>query len=233
MSAPSPTPAAAPAQPTVAHALNPWSLRAQWALASITALGLLAMGLHVWLGGLRDARPLDLDHQSTTNTRLDINQADLAQLRQLPEVGERLAERIIDYRRTYGPFRSIDELAYVTGIGRTKLARLKVWVCVDTESLDLADDDRPLSPSSKGKNGSAMAAKQGKGETAPVDLNEATSEQLQRVPGIGPATAARIIETRKKQPFRNVDDLRRVPGIGPKTLEKLRPFLTVKPKGDI
>lgn len=62
----------------------------------------------------------------------------------------------------------------------------------------------------------------------PVNINVATSEELQQVPGIGPATAAKIIQMRKSYgAFKSVDDLRAIRGIGPKRLEKMRPYLTV------
>src|SRR2546430_7286280 len=61
----------------------------------------------------------------------------------------------------------------------------------------------------------------------PVNLNTATSEQLQTVPGIGPATAEKIIQMRKSYgAFKSVDDLRAIRGIGPKRLEKMRKYLT-------
>jgi competence protein ComEA len=52
-----------------------------------------------------------------------------------------------------------------------------------------------------------------------VRLNEASLDELRRLPGIGPALARRIVAAR---PFATVDELLRVPGIGPKTLEALR-----------
>lgn len=57
-----------------------------------------------------------------------------------------------------------------------------------------------------------------------LDLNTATPAQLEGLPGIGPALAARI---RAARPFRSVDALRDVPGIGPRTLELLRPHVRV------
>ncbi len=61
-----------------------------------------------------------------------------------------------------------------------------------------------------------------------VDVNKASFEQLQEVPGIGSATAQRIVEWREQHgPFETLDDLLNVRGIGVKNLEKLRPFLTV------
>jgi competence ComEA-like helix-hairpin-helix protein len=67
----------------------------------------------------------------------------------------------------------------------------------------------------------------------PLDLNTATVEQLQRLPGIGPKTAAAIVRFREKSgPFRRVEDLLAVRGITRKKLEKIAPRVTVKPVGE-
>ncbi len=76
------------------------------------------------------------------------------------------------------------------------------------------------------------AAKSDNGDTAPVDLNSATREQLMQVKGIGPALADRIVEFRKEHgPFRRVEDILKVRGVGEKSLAKLRPFLKVGKSG--
>ncbi|MFC7393284.1 helix-hairpin-helix domain-containing protein [Scopulibacillus cellulosilyticus] len=92
----------------------------------------------------------------------------------------------------------------------------------------------------KGENvqnagGAASAAPQGpangntdgaKGDK--VNINSATEEELQKLPGIGPAKAAAIITYREKSgPFKTVDDLINVPGIGEKSLEQIKPEATV------
>lgn len=56
-----------------------------------------------------------------------------------------------------------------------------------------------------------------------LDANTASADELQTIRGIGPATAARIVEARSQEPFRDLDDLReRVRGIGEKNLRKMR-----------
>ncbi len=61
------------------------------------------------------------------------------------------------------------------------------------------------------------------GGSAVVNVNTATSEQLQTLPGIGPARAADIIDYRERDgPFQSVEELLQVPGIGPATLDRLR-----------
>ncbi len=59
----------------------------------------------------------------------------------------------------------------------------------------------------------------------PIDLNNATLDQLVTLSGIGPKTAESIIAGR---PYGTVDDLLRIKGIGEKTLEKLRPYIIVE-----
>lgn len=63
----------------------------------------------------------------------------------------------------------------------------------------------------------------------PVDINHASAEELDTVPGIGPALAQRIVAFREANgPFARVEDLTRVPGIGPKTLESMRGWLVAR-----
>src|SRR5271169_379497 len=62
---------------------------------------------------------------------------------------------------------------------------------------------------------------------SPINLNSATSDELQQVPGIGPATADKILQMRKSYgAFKSVDDLLAIRGIGKKRLDKMRKYLT-------
>jgi competence ComEA-like helix-hairpin-helix protein len=64
--------------------------------------------------------------------------------------------------------------------------------------------------------------------TQPININTADSSQLQLVPGIGPSTAAKILQMRKSYgAFKSLNDLMAIRGIGPKRLEKMRKYLTV------
>jgi comEA protein len=74
------------------------------------------------------------------------------------------------------------------------------------------------------------AAKKLPPPSKPIDLNTASSEQLQRLPGVGPVMAQRILDYRKKSgPFQSVDDLLAVKGISNKRLERIRQYVMVKP----
>jgi comEA protein len=67
-----------------------------------------------------------------------------------------------------------------------------------------------------------------------VNINTAPAEQLERLPGVGPKTAARIVEYRQKNGgFKKIEELMNVRGIGEKAFLKMKPQLTVAaPKAD-
>ena len=61
-----------------------------------------------------------------------------------------------------------------------------------------------------------------------IDLNRASAEQLESLPGVGEVRAEAIVAERKRRGgFKNVDELLEVRGIGEKAIEKLRPLVKV------
>ena len=67
------------------------------------------------------------------------------------------------------------------------------------------------------------------GHEGPININTATAELLEQLPGIGPRTAQRIVEYREAHGrFSSVDELMNVKGIGPKKLEQIRPLAVVR-----
>jgi competence protein ComEA len=67
---------------------------------------------------------------SGTDALINLNTATLDQLESLPGIGPSLGQRIIDYREEHGPFRSVDDLLNVSGIGEKRLADLRSKVTV-------------------------------------------------------------------------------------------------------
>ncbi len=109
----------------------------------------------------------------------------------------------------------------------------------DLEQLNLAarlsDGERVYVPA-KGEAAPAVVASpatagpasKGGAPAGPVDLNSATAEQLEALPGVGPATSKAILTYRASHGrFRSVTELLEVPGIGPAKLEALRPLVKV------
>ena len=85
----------------------------------------------------------------------------------------------------------------------------------------LADGEQVLVPS--GVAGAVAARAGAPSPAAPVDLNSATAEQLDALPGIGPVTAQKIVDYRQAHgPFTSVDDLDAIPGIGAAKIANLK-----------
>lgn len=109
----------------------------------------------------------------------------------------------------------------------------------DTSALNLAaplSDGEKLHVPREGEEvvasgtGDAAASEQGAstGATTPVNLNTATVEELDTLPGVGEATARAIVEDREANgPFATIEDLMRVSGIGEKKFERIRGLVCV------
>ena len=100
----------------------------------MVALCVIAGGA-LLLSGLARARFDDPHgrHQASAalpDMRLDLNAASLDELRVLPGIGEALAERIAADRAQVGPFRSLEELTRVHGIGEKTIEHIRPWVVV-------------------------------------------------------------------------------------------------------
>jgi competence protein ComEA len=77
------------------------------------------------------------------------------------------------------------------------------------------------------KGGAGGAAGTGGSGAKLVNLNTATDAELDALPGIGPVTAGKIIESRTQTPFNTVDELRSRGLVGQKTFDQIKAFLTV------
>ncbi len=94
----------------------------------------------------------------------------------------------------------------------------------DGEHLRVPSRDDPVTAAAPSGGGSAA---DGTATGGLVDLNRATQAELEELPGVGPATAEKIMAAREEAPFVSVDDLRSRGVLGEKTFEKLRDLVTV------
>lgn len=101
---------------------------------------------------------------------------------------------------------------------------VQVYVRFKDDSLNKGEVASPYRGGEVAKKPSSRAEK--KAPSGKVSLNSASSADLQSLPGVGPATAEKILTYRKEHgQFRSIDELLAVKGIGDKKLEKMRPFL--------
>jgi competence protein ComEA len=162
--------------------------------------------------------------------RLDPNRNEEVDLDRLPGVGPVVAAAVVREREENGGFRDAQDLLRVPGIGPATLKAMEPHLDF-TAGIPVGLRTRPPRGSPSGLlPGEGLPRGQGsisptRGPVSPplVRLNSASLEELQRLPGIGPVLAGRIVESRTTHgPFRTAEDLLRVSGIGPTTLDRLK-----------
>jgi competence protein ComEA len=177
-----------------------------------------------WYADHYGTRPTDLQRDITH--RVDLNRASRSELMAVPGVGPQLAERIVAHRESQGKFARVDDLVRVYGIGDATLNKLRPWVTVDPADVGSApqtEPDRLTRKPPPPTTGTRTPLPGGR----LIDVNSASAEELDTLPGIGPVLAGRIIAERQKRPFASVDELRRVSGLGPKKLAAIRELVVV------
>ena len=153
--------------------------------------------------------------------RVDVNTADAEALDTVPGIGPALAGRIIAYRESYGPFRRIEDLQDVRGIGARSLERMAPYVTTGGGEVRIVPRVRPAAAD--------PATAPDRAPSPRINVNTASASELEALPRIGPALAQRIIDFRTEYgPFRSVDELELVRGIGPRTVEGFASLVTVE-----
>lgn len=100
----------------------------------------------------------------------------------------------------------------------------KTLINFETEKLTIADTVKTLSSKTE-----SIKSKKGEFNTL-IDINQATADELEILPGIGPVLAQRIIEERNRVgKFSDQEDLIKVKGIGKKKLAKIKGQIIIKP----
>ncbi len=149
--------------------------------------------------------------------RVDPNTAGEEDLDRLPGVGPAVAGRIVQMRQDHGPFAEPGDLLSVPGVGPATLARISPHLEWPTQP-QLGRAARPSGPTTD------PAAR----KPVRLDLNRASRGELERLPGVGPVMAERILTLRDSVGrFRRLEELRSVRGIGSATIERFRPLVFI------
>ena len=156
---------------------------------------------------MRQAQPLAPGEQ------VNLDSAAAAEIARLPRVGPRLAKTIVADRQERGAFGALSGLDRVPGVGPGLLKVLAPHVRFSAALPGTV-------PAFGGGPASVPAA---------LNLNRATLEELDALPGVGPARARAILEYRREHgPFGDVDQLARVPGVSSSLLNRFRDRIYVQ-----
>lgn len=168
------------------------------------------------------ARPL------ARGERVDLDRASASEIARLPRVGLKLARAIVANREANGAFGSLEALDRVPGIGPGLLKVVAAQVefsaagrlagsaiggtRVHEANAIAVTSQRTVEPTNR----------------PTIDLNTATLAELEALPFVGPYMAQQILNYRARHGrFPTVDSLVRVPGIGPATIAKIRDLVVV------
>jgi competence protein ComEA len=184
---------------------------------------------------------------------VDVNSADMKTLETLPGIGPVLAQRIIEGR----PYKTLADLGKAKGMSQARLDAIKDNVTIGsaptlaTETAKKAKTAKSATtPAAESKlpqqTTPATAQPTGlkKEQAAPltstarasgsltagqkININKATAEELDRLPGIGPAKAKAIIDYRNQNgDFKTIEDIQKVKGIKAGTFSQVKDFIKV------
>ena len=153
--------------------------------------------------------------------KVDLNSASQSELEALPGVGPALAKKIIDNR----PYSSVSGLSKA-GVPAGTISKLRGLVKAGRVAREEKKEEKPVAKTEKpqAKTEKQQAKEEKKAEKAAiasggkVDLNSASAAELEALPGVGAATAKKIIANR---PYSSVADLSRA-GVSASTMNKIR-----------
>lgn len=165
---------------------------------------------------------------------LELNAASAAELEQLPHIGAVLAERITAYRDQIGGFSNREQLLEVEGIGEATLYEIYDLLYLENETFPEpepaaspapAAEPQPAEPAPPATEPPAAAAP---AVTFPLDLNQATTAELEQIPEMQPELAEKIVAFRQQiQAFSSVYELLYVDGMTEAYFVQFREYVQI------
>jgi competence protein ComEA len=173
---------------------------------------------------MHEARPI------APGERVDVDVAAPAELARLPRVGLALAKIMVADREAKGPFGSLEGLDRVPGIGPGLLRTLAPHLRFSgakpgnlTSNVTGAGVGTAFASPTLGN----VATRGVWRSDSLLNVNRATAVELERLPGIGPSLARRIVADREARgAFATLEALDRIPGIGPALVARLGRLVT-------
>ena len=186
--------------------------------------------------------------QSAGKATVDVNSADLKTLETLPGITPTLAGRIVDGR----PYKDIGDLAKVKGLTKSKLNAIQDHITFGpktaankktsaksankvketdtgeaststTKQTSSTTRQQPATPSPTGSSSGRLAP----GQT--ININTASAEELDALPGIGPTKAQAIVDYRSQNGrFNSIEDIQKVKGIKEGEFSKIKDYIRVR-----
>lgn len=184
-------------------------------LVAVSGFLFFSLGLFAaWKWGFAEQRVLiqyEVTEPSATTTttapslKVDLNSATVDDLMQIDGIGEKTAQKIIQYRTTIGKYTFIEQLLDVEGVGEKKLDSWRAYLFVETTATVTTTTMSEI-----------------------INLNTATVQDLMRIDGIGEKTAQKIIDYRESiGGFTSLEQLMEIEGVGEKKFNAWRKYLTI------
>lgn len=160
---------------------------------------------------------------------ININTATSRQLQELSGIGEAKAAAIIEYREMNGGFSDVRELLNVNGIGEGIFENIRDYLTVgDAPPKKTTSAETSKPPSTSSTPSTPSTAPTDPAQIPVVNINTASLEELQQLPGIGSTKAMYIVQYRSVYgDFADINEIKNVNGIGEGVFAEIRDYITV------
>lgn len=156
---------------------------------------------------------------------IELNSASAKDLTYISGIGEAIAQRIVEYARTYG-FYDVNDLLNVSGIGESKLAEIRRYVYADTSGLPpKPEESEAPSETSASESSETLTTEP---EIYRVNLNTCSVQDLMQLPGIDEELANNIIDLRNRiDYFAKIEEIGFAEGMTLSIMAKIMDYIYV------